>query len=419
MLILILLLLAPLFTYLCSKLAKLTSIPPLIFYIVLGILFGSSGIVNIFAIPQVLHASSIYNTNISLIILFISAGLGINFVIIKKTGLTTLLLSTLPVHIEAFLMALVLYFLMHIFDTGFSLTLLQTLIITILLAMGSAAIVVSNITDHHQRGLKSPNSIGDNMLVSSVLDNFTIMILLVLVLSIVISNASNSSTSILFTVGLSLLNMFLAILFGVLQAYLAYTIIKHINRLYKLNPLFVCIVILILAIVSIYQVKYLASYNVLTALAIGVTFNLALSKTSDRQSAAKYVGLIYKYFAGPIIFISLGAALELDKLFNINLLLVGIISYIVASIIKGAITYFILKRSAYSHNEIKYAVANFSVKGTGAINFSIALASVFAVNNITFISDFMSYIAVIYVLISIPITTIVFTAKTKKWLHHK
>ena len=118
----------------------------------------------------------------------------------------------------------------------------------------------------------------------------------------------------------------------------------------------------------------------------------------------------------PIVFISAGAAIDVQVLLTPQLLVIAIVCLIVAMIIKGIVTAIILRKEHYDTYQIKYAVTGFSVKGGALINYSIVLTPIYVSNSLEHVTIFMTYLGTIIYVTSILIQGTVLSHKGPHWL---
>lgn len=430
MIILLTFLFAYLLYQVSSRISQKTTIPILVIYLIIGIVFGISDLLglllsvfnldfsfNLFANDLTTPILGTFSSKIALTILFVSAGIGIELKQIKSSGKIFLKLATLPAFFEGLIAGIVLFILIMIVPGHFrgSLSLIDSIIITLFLSMSTASVVLpaaqKNIKAHYL-GSKNINTLMSGV---SFFDGYAVYFLIVLIVIVSHTIAAPGPVSLI-----PLLNNILVILLPIILAaiisfgfgLLVGLIIKKIKVNYQLKV----VLTLVLAILFLPLVTILPNaINGLNAFALGIGINLLYHQAKDYLDLKYYANQMLLYFGFPIIFLAIASTIDIQKLLSPSVLFIAIITLIVGILVKGFVAAKVLAKAGYEKVDQKFTALCFAAKGNGAVNFGLVMMYDALTNlKMSNILDFLQYIAVIYILISIPITIILLAKYSPK-----
>lgn len=124
---------------------------------------------------------------------------------------------------------------------------------------------------------------------------------------------------------------------------------------------------------------------------------------------------IFMKHCAPIIFLSVGASIELSKLLSLNLVIVAAIFYGISVLLKNIVMRIYLKKQGFTAGEMNYIGFSYLAKGVGAINVVGVLTAIVASTQLE-TDVLLSYIAIIEILISFVIYTSFIKKYENKWL---
>lgn len=411
-----------------KPLAKATRLPITVFLLLLGIILGPYGILNIFGDDNVLGFKNMVPaltilSGIAVNLLFLNSGIGLDLKAIKESGKSTILLSTIPVHLEGFILGIVAFILLTLIfpSIGFAnIPFLVFLIIMLFSAMSSPVIVVPNAMQAKENGKKS--KIFDTMIISTIVDAFTPFPLIIVAFAVLHSSISSTGTGFLglleIVVGVILITI-LAFVLGLGIGALYGKIIKSILK--EKNEVILWIVTIVMNIMIVLVIAYsgpLETLGIIIAVGTGIGVNIMLEQ-SIKVSIIQKSQLIFGLFFFPLVFIFVGMETQIYKLFNITLVGALLILVFLAPFVKGVISKIILQRNGFTKKEQKYAKDAFFLKGIILINASVIFGPIFnsildpATYEVTM--NFFYLLAALEILVTIPYGTLRLEKDRENW----
>lgn len=412
--------------YVGQFILKKTNISPPIIYLVIGIILGGN-ILNFFTLEK-LPSISIYS-NVALWLMFIGSGFNSDDKKGKKEGEKksngVLKLATIPVYFEILLITGVAYYAINNLSfLGYSLSFFEVLAITSLFAMASPANIIPITTEHITAGRLGRNNTAKNIILSSVMDNFTpmpiMLIALILALSPTLGFNVNPIIILLGTIVLIIISIAFSKLTGIIYVKLLDPYGKKVadgkGSITVYTILFFGLFTIVL--LGLMQVPGLSALLGMVAIVMAVTTG-GTFKAKEKNGLAEKMRLkLVKGFSilgMPIIFISVGSNINLDVLSNISVLLFFVVFVVVSIILKSIGTKLAMTDSGYSSNDRKYAMVAFVPKGITLVNFSIIVATMLGGKE-SDLTDIMVTLAAISIIITIPLGVTLMSGKGKKWL---
>lgn len=393
-----------------QPLAKIIKIPAVLLFLIVGILFGPQGIFDIFSQFDQMSVVATY----AIIVLFVASGIGLDIPAIKKSGKTSLILSSAPVLIEALIVTTVVTIVvMLIGDNIFNFANLG--VVLLVFAMASPAIIIPRAMGAKGAGIKS--TIFDEITVASIVDNFLPFPVLIILyqMAVILSKGETIKLGSLFIQIILIIIVFiLAYLIGHLTGYIA----AFLNKIESLKPVVISgLLVLFTILVVIISGPIGSAFGIIIGVGAGVGYNL---KTKDSAKKALVGGLSTKLFGMfllPIVFIYVGTQIQIELLLNLKIMIPMVLITVLAVLIKGYVARFYLARNGYSKLEQDFASYSFSAKGIILINLSLIIAPGFINNGMADVIQFMYLLAAVSIIITIPLSTIKLDSITKKMLN--
>lgn len=430
--ILLILPLAVLTFFIANKLNQKIGLAYAITYIVTGVIIGlvirnmGYGSIN-----ELLPNISLYS-NSFLLLMFFAAGFSINIDSIVKSGSTIPKLSFIPSFVETFVIGILMYFLVKYFGGAIDihLNILETVLIAAILALSSPANVVPCCLELIQGNYKSKNNVQNTMLAVTVTDGFSTLPIILLSLFLAIQKAKGTaftgSTVLMITVGVlvgivacGVLGFFLGKLINIITKSFMEALINDKENKKRVIATTIGVFLLsylLLAILGKVPVVGAAvkSLNVLIICLVGAGISY-YDKTGASQIISGMGNMIFAVLGTPIIFLSVGTSLQLDKLFNPNMLIIGIVVTVIAVLIKGTVGKLLLNKDTYTDEERSFVFACFIPKGLALVNFSVIFAGINTGYDSTNVVNFMVMLAGITIIMTIPAGVTILGKAKDKW----
>lgn len=388
-----------------------TKIPEYIIYLIIGILLGKSGFLNIFGSEFLAEPMSEFNEMISLVVLMLGASLALNFAQIKKSGKVVSFLSIIPLYAESFIMGIILFFLLKVIPLGFDVNIFETILIGVLLGPTQPAVIMPHIIKLVKNEKKTKNNVDGTFLLSSILENFTgiplIFTLAAILLTLATAKGDISVSSITLT---SLLVIFVIIILAIVVFFIGKIFIKLTNNTLlnkadkKSQYLGYSLLTIVIAVAVVYISGPLAALSILSGLMFGLGMNNSMS-LEKKQKIQHIIEHIFNVFCAPTIFLAVGGEIVLSEILSLNVILIGVIFYFVSVVIKSLITKYYLSKKGFTKAEIDYVKTSYLAKGVGAINVVGVVAALFAPTSYQ-TATLLTYIAIIEIMISFPLYNI-------------
>ncbi len=389
---------------LLNKVAQATKIPLVLWLILIGILFGSYGLYDLFGQIDLINESVNELQLVSgwaVILLFLMSGVGLNVPAIKQSGKNAAALSIIPVYIEGFIMGFVAYLLFLALPiTDFKFSLAFFMMVMAVFAMASPAIIIPLC--FKGKAINPKGKIYDEMMIASIMDNFTPFPLLIIYLTLAISLASGDA--------LSVSSLAIGVLGSIVSLVVAY-VIGHIiglvsSQITKVESIPATLIVILHIIITLIAISLLgklgASYGIMIGLGSGVGMNIGIK---DADKKVKVLGMTQKLYGllfMPTIFIYVGTKIQLDLLLNPIIILSLALITVISIIVKGFISNKYLLSQGYNKTDSKLSGSLFAAKGIILINISLIIAP--ALNNVGAdnVLQYMYILAAVATLISVP-----------------
>lgn len=403
--------------FVVQKLSTVTKVATPIWYLALGIVAGIvMNVGNLGTVEKIFPDIGTYNS-VAMLLMFFAAGFSININQIKKSGKLTAKLFSIPAYVETVLMSVIIFILLKFGGSyiGIHLSFLECLIIAAIMAVASPANIVPLCVNMIQTGYTGKNNLPGTMLAVSVVDGFITTPVVLVAVFISIAADSGAALSPLMIVGLAigiLLGIVVACAVGVVLGRIVLLVIKPILGKISDNPedknlpfigLLAAYILSAAIILGLGKIPALSMVmgmmGILVICVMGATIKHC-DKTGASMSVSQKGNMLFGILGRPIVFMYVGARMDIHVLFNPVILLIGTVCAILAFLIKSYATKAVLKGDQFTDGERKFAAACFIPKGVTLINFSIIFVSVLHDGDLT---QFMTMLAVIVVLITMTL----------------
>lgn len=387
-----------------NKVSQVTKVPLVLWLILLGILFGPAGFYDLFG-----QINSI-NSNVSelqmlsgwaVILLFLMSGVGLNIPAIKKSGKNTMILSTIPVFVEGFIMAFVAYAMFLILPiTYFKFNLGFFMVVMGVFAMASPAIIIPLC--FKGKTINPNGKIYDEMMIASIMDNFTPFPLMIVYLSVTLAIVAGGTVSIGSIVTTAILSI-VAIVIAYIIGHVIGLVISYLGRIEIIPSLLIVLIHILITLLVISLLGNLgASYGVIIGLGSGVGMNIGLDKSSKKPTVLSSTQKVYGLLFMPTIFIYVGTKIQVDLLLDPVIILSLSVLTVIAVLIKGFISGKYLKSQNYSDTDAKLSGSLFAAKGIILINISLIIEPALTAAGQNGVLQYMYILAAVATIISVP-----------------
>jgi len=367
-------------------------IPGTIAMILTGIILGPF-VLNLIS-PDILSVSADLR-KIALVVILLRAGLSLNLHDLKKVKKTTILMSFLPSTLEIIIFTLLAPWLFHI-------SLIEAMIMGSIVAAVSPAIVVPKMLHMIEKQEGTEKKLPQMILASASLDDIYVIIVFSIFIQIYLQGSFE--IAFLYTLPLSII---LGLIAGLLLGWGLVLLFKkwHIRDTIKV------FIILSIAFMLLYLEDILkniiAFSSLLSIMTLGITILMKYPVLANRLTikfSKVWVG------AEIMLFVLVGAIVDISILPQVGLIAIAIVLISLCARMLGV--YISTCKSAFQKQEKWFIAASFIPKATvqaaiGAIPLSMGLAS----------GNIILAIAVLSILISAPIGTILMDYLSKRQYH--
>ncbi len=419
-----------------QMLAKKIKLAPPVFYLILGVLFGSGGLAlasdSLYLLGNANFFPNLNSYNqFALYLMFMGAGFSITLKRNKnksenkeeKKGNVTKL-STIPVYFETAALAISLIILSMIPATNIGLTPIEIAVICCSLGMASPANVIPMTMEHIQAGRLGRNGIANDMVLASVLDNSTPLPYFIPILVIALGSTMNIPLNPILLVAVAAVALVLFLVVGAGIGLLAGKIFLPLAEKYENDKklIFVALAIyLVLAVGTIILLQIngvnaaMGLFGIFVAMLSGAGVNTLASPALSQKIRLELTKL-FAMFGTPIVFTTVGSQINLTIFRDVRLIALLVLIVFLSVFYKAIATKFVLKKEdGYLDGDIKYAISCFVPKGITLVNFSVILSPMLAGTDSQLIPT-MILLASITILITIPTGVTLMSNKGKEWL---
>lgn len=390
--ILLLLAISPILGWLGFKLSEKTKIPLILLLIVVGIIFGVSGVFNIFGAESIQPAISKYSNMISVPLIFIMAGFNLDLDLIKKNKKATLKLGIIPVYLTLIVItfAALAYFKLANFyslsATDETFSFVGAFLFAFMCVVSAPVLLVPAALK-----LKpTEHPVGVTMIAGSILDNYTALPVAFIAIANGYFYAQGSDLTPLMVVGIIVgIIVVIGALggLGVLVARLTNKILlktKFMQDFIMNKQLIACTIYAIICIVTVILIgsiptigAALKSFTLIYVITFGAGLEVDMSPEQKASIAPNWQKLLLM-FGLPVMFLGLGGRTELAVLFNVKVIGFIVTMFIVNRGVKTLITKQVLKSEGFNKEECSAGARLAIFDGASPVNLSIALAPMLA-----------------------------------------
>lgn len=401
--ILLLFVILPMIAILIIKLANITKLPVMILFIAIGLLFGRSGVINIFDSEFIREPLAWFTANIGLIILFLMAGFSMKINDIKTSGSLVIKQATLPFYLATFIGGTILYYIYQILNLDFGVTYPSILIYSLATALMSLPLAIPTLM---QLKRATPNNVTPIIMSAGALENITLLPLTLVLL--VFAQGSNSDTPILTLLGLVFLAAIIVIILGIILGKLYGKIMHKLEK----TPVKYGIGFTIFVIIIVYISGPLKALGIIVALVAGM-FLRAEMAAENIEPVAGVINKLFALLVLPSLFLGVGAQMDWHIFININVMLFIVISWLIIGIIKAFVSRFNFRGVTYGEEKIISTAV--MLLGAGAINMSVLLKPFFTAIGTPGTSELMAYTGTVLYIICTLFSVYVLQNNQDKW----
>lgn len=428
--ILILMVISVAVFFLVQKLSKATRVAAPIWYLALGIVAGV--LLNVCGLGNVntlFPNIGTYNS-VAMLLMFFSAGFSVNINQIKKSGKLTAKLFSIPAYVETVLMSVIMFLLLKFGGSyiGMELSYVECLAIAAILAVASPANIVPLCVNMMQTGYTDKNNIPGTMLAVSVVDGFITTPVVMVAVFISIAANTGAALSPLMVVGLAvgiLIGIIVVCIAGIGLGRIVSLAVNPVLNKIAANPtdkqlpfigILVAYILSAAIVLGLGKIPTLGMVmgmmGILVICVMGATIKHC-DKTGASMAVSQKGNMLFGILGMPIVFMYVGARMDINVLFNPVMLLIGVACAVLAFVIKGIVTKALLKGDQFTDGERKFAAACFIPKGVTLINFSVIFVSVLGEGNMT---QFMTMLAAIVILVTMTYGMTVLNRAKGRWI---
>ena len=333
------------FGFLGGWLFKKIKMPPLIYYILLGILIGPS-VLNIVS-GKLLNISSILR-QIALIIILTRSGLSLNIKTLKQIGRPAVMMCMIPATCEIIGITIFGPLILHI-------SIFEALLLGSVLAAVSPAVVAPRMISLIERNYGENHKVCELVLAGASCDDIFVIVLFYAFKGLVATNSFTPMT--LLQIPSSII---LGIALGVLFGFIIYFLIKFTKM-----PKFLKVILFMLlsgALVLIENVtkKYVSISSLLGIITMGIVV-LSTDKKSAQQIKPVYdkLWIIFEV----LLFVLVGCATDVHYAFSLDgLKIIGLIS--IALVFRSLGVLLCLIKTNYTWKERLFIIISYLPKAT-------------------------------------------------------
>lgn len=321
---------------------KKIKIPPLIGYLILGIVINYCGLLD-----ENIALISPYLRKIALIIILVKAGLSLNLSELRKVGKNAILMSFLPATVEMVVVGLVAPLI-------FNITYIESFLLGSVLGAVSPAVVVPMMTKliDEKRGVKK--GVPQLILAGSSIDD---IIMLVFFQAFLALESGNSLTFMSFA------NIFVAIITGItagiIIGYLINMLFKHID----INDNLKLGLLLSIGIGLTLLEDYLSKYFLFSSLLAVITYSILVKKQKEEvaqklTNKCSSLWIISEMF----LFFLVGSSIKLE--YASKYLLTGLLILAISLFFRAIAVLISLIKSGFNKKERLFTVISYMPKAT-------------------------------------------------------
>lgn len=384
----LIILLSVILLFLATKINKLTKIPMLLAFIILGLLMQYAGIGKL---PKLVEGINIYTQMISITFIYIMAGQAFN---LKSQDKITTELGVLPITLTI-IINLILILLIQTF-------ILPTVDVPVwlwvsVLGIATTGTPVLFLIHYNSLPAETRNNQGIlRILNGTIFDQVPGMmyVLFPITIGIGMLNANGTLSNSIMQLVIQTIVLLGGIFIGFIVGKVALIGLKKIN-----NPTITVFILVALSAATVNLIPILAGQYLLVAVGTGLSINL--DKTEHTDKVKLEASKLSNIFAFPIMFASLGISITLRQILSIRMFIAAFIIYIVITMTKALITKIILRREKFPDEQIRVALAFTLLTGAAYINMAISFKPYFVQLGYNTLDQTLSIIGIILYIFSI------------------
>lgn len=398
--IIILAIFSIIFGIIAQKTSTATKIPLLLVLIIFGLILQYTSLGEQ---QNLISGMNKYTQMVSITMIYVMAGYAMK---VEKPAGIILEVGTYPSLILIGIFSVVCSVGAFLFTGTLSIVTVLIIINLVAIAVNSTPVLFINAFNKLDKQEQQNNN-NLQMLSAAVFDQVPvfIFILVPMIISIGILNASGSLVSILIQVVLQILILISSIT-------IFYYISKNLFKLLlgKVNDFLVLVLMVIIVNIVIMLLPFLAG-QYLTA-GIGVGLGLNDLKNYDIAAVKQKFQMLVGLLAFPVMFVSLGMTIKLSQLLNPVMILISVIIYLLFVVTKALLVKKYLKKYQYNADEIRVGIIFTLLTGASYINMAITFQGIYALAGFNNLFTQLSIVGIILYVFSIVIEPVLIGNKS-------
>lgn len=321
---------------------KKIKIPPLIGYLILGIVINYCGLLD-----ENIAIISPYLRKIALIIILVKAGLSLNLSDLKKVGKNAILMSFLPATVEMIVVGLVAPLI-------FDITFIESFLLGSVLGAVSPAVVVPMMTKliDEKRGVKK--GVPQLILASSSIDDIIMLVFFQAFLALESGNALSF---------MSFANIFIAIFSGIIVGLLIGYLLNILFKYIDINDNLKLALLLSIGIGLTLLEDYLSKYILFSSLLAVITYSILVKRQKEEVSQklttkCSSVWTVAEMF----LFFLVGASIKVE--YASKYLLTALLILVISLFFRAIAVFISLIKSGFNKKERIFTVISYMPKAT-------------------------------------------------------
>ncbi|WOO87767.1 hypothetical protein RZE82_02230 [Mollicutes bacterium LVI A0039] len=385
----LILLLSVIFFFVCMQINKYTKIPMLLIYVIFGWILQYSGI-NKF--PDLVINIEMYVQMVSITLIYFLAGQAFNM---KKQDKLTLQLGLLPIMLTILINVVIL-----IIAQTFIFPDLNVPVWMLIALLGIAATSTPVLFLIHYNKLAAEQQ-GDagvlKILNGALFDQIPgmLVILIPITIGVGMMNADGTITSTATQLSIAIIGMALAILIGFISGKITLLIANKITE----NIVAIMVVLVVISASIVNLVPFLAGQYLLVAVGIGLSINVG--ETKRLQQFTMQTNKLAAMFAFPMMFASIGIAVSLRDVFNVQMMVLAVVVFLFVPVLKSLIVDRILAKDDFTAKQRRVAIAFTLLTGSAYINMAVSFKPYFVLLGYDTLDQSLSIVGIILYIFSI------------------
>ncbi len=362
--LIILLILSVVLSFLAMKITKLTKIPFLLVFVLIGFVLQFLGVNNN---EVVVNSMNLYTQAVSIVIIYIMAGYAME---LKKQEKITLSYGT-----KAFFSIWILGTILAVAigSIFIEINTINILVITSTVAVVSCSTPVLFLSFFNVLPTKRKNTRNTTLILSGAVFEQApafLVIVIPLIIAMGVGSSSSSSNNIFVSIISILILLTIVLISGFIVAKIIFKLLLGKTSDWLTLAVLVVVIVLMVKLIPIFAGQYLMA---------GAGAGLALNniKGYDIPSLKGKFAQISGLFAFPIMFLYLGITTPVLGILSIKTILIAIVIYLFFVVLKSIIARQILFKENATKDEVAFGISLVLLSGSTYMNMAISFQAVY------------------------------------------